>query len=52
VDKRKSRPTSLYEVESREVDETLAEAREKERAHREDARQSVARMVRETTKSH
>lgn len=31
MDKRKSHPTSLYEVESRGVDETLAEAREKER---------------------
>lgn len=52
MDKRKSHPTSLYEVESRGVDETLAEAREKERAHREDASQSVARIVRETTEIH
>jgi len=52
VNKRKSCPTSLYEIESREADEKLAEARMKETARREDASQSVARIVRETTESH
>ena len=52
MNKRKSRPTSLYEVESREADEKLAEARKGGTARREDASQSVARIVREATESH
>ena len=35
--KRKSRPTSLYEIESCEADEKLAEARKKKTARREEA---------------
>jgi len=37
MNKRKSRPTSLYEIESRDADEKLAEARKKEMARREEA---------------
>jgi len=37
MNKRKSRPTSLYEIESRDADEKLAEARKKEMARRDEA---------------
>jgi hypothetical protein len=51
MNKRKSRPTSLYEIESREADEKLAAARKKEAAPREEASQSAPQIVKETTES-
>jgi len=53
VKKRKSRPTSLYEIESREADEKLAEARKKEVARREEgttSRKCIREDVSQRTK--